>query len=450
MSNDEPTCAPMSSSPPIRTNFFYGWVVVAVAFVSMGIAVNTRTAFSLLYPSILDEFGWERGATASAFSVGFLASTAAVPVIGMMIDRYGPRFVLPFAALLMGIGLVAVTYVTTPLEFSLTIGLLTVGGSMPLTYIGHSMFLPNWFVRKRGLAIGIAFSGVGVVSIVLFPMLQSLIEAKGWRAACFVLAGLCALIIPLNYYLQRNNPESLGLLPDGDGTKSGIARPASSTIVDAEWVGREWTLALAVRTPRFWWLAAGFFCALYAWYTIQVHQTRYLADVGFGAREAAFALGLVGLFGVVGQIWIGHFSDRMGREWAWTIGMLGFIATGGALLALDHNPSRLLMYVMVAAQGLFGYGVASVFGAMPAEIFAGRRFATIFGALSVFGNIGAGAGPWITGALYDRTGSYQSAFIVLIALCFASTACIWLAAPRKVRLVAGRAARREALAAGEI
>ena len=81
----------MAASPPIRTNFFYGWVVVAVAFVSMGIAVNTRTAFSLLYPPILDDFGWDRGETAGAFSLGFLASTAAVPLVGMLIDRSGPR-----------------------------------------------------------------------------------------------------------------------------------------------------------------------------------------------------------------------------------------------------------------------------------------------------------------------------------------------------------------------
>jgi MFS family permease len=438
----------MAATPPIRTKFFYGWVVVAVAFVSMGIAVNTRTAFSLLYPPILDEFGWERGATAGAFSLGFLASTAAVPVIGMMIDRYGPRLVLPLAGFLMAAGLVGVTYVTTPLQFSLTIGLLTVGGSMPLTYIGHSMFLPNWFVRRRGLAIGIAFSGVGVGSILMLPLLQLVIEASGWRAACQIMAVLCALLIPLNFLFQRKSPESFGLLPDGEGSGPNEQTPAPSTIVDKEWVDRDWTLAHAMRTPRFWWVAAGFFCALYAWYTVQVHQTRYLADVGFGAGEAAFALGMVGLCGVVGQIGIGHFSDRIGREWAWTIGMSGFIVTVLALLALDHNKSRLLMYLMVASQGLIGYGVASVFGAMPAELFAGRRFATIFGMLSVFGNIGAGVGPWLTGDLYDRTGSYQSSFVVLLVLSIVSIGCIWMAAPRKVRLVAGQAARRAVVATG--
>ncbi|MGN6764205.1 MAG: MFS transporter [Rhizobiaceae bacterium] len=438
----------MAASPPIHTNFFYGWVVVAVAFVSMGIAVNTRTAFSLLYPPILDDFGWDRGETAGAFSLGFLASTAAVPLVGMLIDRSGPRVVLPLAGLIMAVGLVAVTHVTTPLGFSLTIGLLTVGGSMPLTYIGHSMFLPNWFVRKRGLALGIAFAGVGIFSVVLMPVLQSVIEKSGWRTACIVLAVLCALLIPLNFLFQRKEPENMGLEPDGDGKAGDAPKHAASAVVDVEWAGREWTLGAAMRTVRFWWLAAGFFFALYAWYTVQVHQTRYLSDVGFGAGEAAFALGLVGLCGVAGQIWIGHFSDRIGREWAWTIGMSGFVVTGLTLLALDGNPSRFLMYLMVAAQGLFGYGIASVFGAMPAELFAGRRFATIFGMLGVFGNIGAGVGPWLTGDLYDRTGSYQSSFVILVVLSVASVGCIWLAAPRKVRLVAGQAARRAVVAAG--
>jgi MFS family permease len=303
-------------------------------------------------------------------------------------------------------------------------------------------------VRKRGLALGIAFAGVGIFSVVLMPVLQRVIETSGWRTACIVLAVLCALLIPLNFFFQRKDPEGMGLQPDGDGAVGDAVKPAASTIVDAEWAGREWTPSSAMRTARFWWVAAGFFFALYAWYTVQVHQTRYLADVGFGPGEAAFALGLVGLCGVVGQIWIGHFSDRIGREWAWMIGMSGFVVTGLALLALEGNPSRLLMYLMVAAQGLFGYGVASVFGAMPAELFSGRRFATIFGMLSVFGNIGAGVGPWLTGDLYDRTGSYQSSFIILVVLSVASIGCIWLAAPRKVRLVAGQAARRAVVATG--
>ena len=104
------------------------------------------------------------------------------------------------------------------------------------------------------------------------------------------------------------------------------------------------------------------------------------------------------------------------------------------------------MYLMVCSQGLLGYGLASVFGPIPAEIFAGSRFATIFGALSVFGNIGAAVGPWLTGTIYDRTGSYQPAFVIVLVICLVAIAAIWIAAPRNVRLVAGQAGRRSVAA----
>lgn len=428
----------VSKGPPIRTPFFYGWVVVIVAFITLGIAVNTRTAFSLLYSPILAEFAWDRGVTAAAFSVGFMASTAAVPFIGMAIDRTGPRYVLAAAALLVASGLWGVTQISTPLGLYLTIGLLTVGASMPMTYIGHSMFLPNWFARKRGLAVGIAFSGVGVFSIVMFPALQTMIEQAGWRNACIALAIICVgLLVPLNLIFQRGKPADIGLEPDGDRDGEALSAKGSKppVIVDKEWAARDWTLAAAMRTGRFWWLACGYFFGLFIWYSIQVHQTRYLIDTGFGAKEAAFALGLVGLAGIVGQIGIGAISDRIGREWAFTLAALGFVICYGALIGLGHYPSRTLMYAMVGAQGLLGYGLASLYGPIPAEIFAGRSVGAIIGTLSTVANMGAAIGPWMLGYVHDVTGSYQPGFIAILIMCFAAILCIWMAAPRKVRKI---------------
>lgn len=425
----------MIASPPLRTPFHYGWVVVAVAFVTMGIAVNARTAFSLLYPPILAEFGWDRGVTAAAFSVGFLSSTLIAPFVGMAIDRTGPRAVMTLSALLVAGGLWGATMISTPLGLYLTIGMFAIGAVIPMTYIGHSMFLPNWFTSKRGLAIGIAFSGVGVMSIFLFPALQALIEQHGWRSACLVLAAACVvLLIPLNLFLQRGSPAEVGLKPYGEGVAASGRR--APVIVDKEWAARDWTLSAAMGTMRFWWLACGYFFGLFIWYAIQVHQTRFLIDSGFGATEAAFALGLVGLTGVVGQIGIGAIADRFGREWAFTLAMAGFAICYAALIAMGRFPSPALMYLMVGGQGLLGYGLASLYGPIPAEIFAGRRVATIIGALSVVANTGAATGPWITGYVFDRTGSYEPAFIAIFIMCFACVGCIWMAAPRKVRRIA--------------
>ncbi|WP_346432255.1 MFS transporter [Breoghania sp. L-A4] len=285
-----------------RLPIFYGWVVIAVAFLTLAVAVNARTAFSLLFPPILDEFGWSRGVTAATLTVGFLASTAMSPVIGAMMDRFGPRVVIPLGACVVALGFVAATEISTPMGLYATLGLLMVGGSISMSFIGHSMFLPNWFVRRRGLAIGIAFSGVGLGSITLLPLLQAIIDADGWRAACMVLAGLILVtLIPLNAVFQRRRPEDLGLLPDGNGRGARELRPMTDTVVDRAWAETDWTLRMASRTGRFWWIFGGYYCALFAWYSVQVHQTKYLVEAGFSAQSAAFALGLVGFSALAGR-----------------------------------------------------------------------------------------------------------------------------------------------------
>ena len=430
-----------------RLPFFYGWIVVAVAFVTMGIGVNTRTAFSLLFPPILAEFGWDRAATAGAFSVGFVVATAYVPFMGLAMDRLGPRIVIPFGVVICSAGLALATLISRPWHLHLTLGALVGGGSIFLTYIGHSLFLPHWFVRRRGLAIGIAFAGVGVGSIVLFPWLQRMIEAGGWRAACWAMAIVLLLVLfPLNILFQRRRPEDIGLAPDGEAGGAAGRRAADDNVVDHAWASIDWTLGRAMRTARFWWLFVGFFCALFSWYMVQVHQTKYLLEVGFDPTRAAFALGLVGLFSIAGQIGLGHLSDRIGREWAWTIGGFGFVACYLTLLLLPAHPTAAMLYTMVACQGLIGYGLASVFGAIPAEIFHGRHFGTIFGTLNLGGNAGAACGPWLAGAVYDWTGSYTGAFWVAIAASLVSMLAIWAASPRRVRAVAGRIRRDVAVA----
>src|SRR5215510_10819419 len=300
---------PPHSSRLARLPFFYGWVVVAVAFVTMAVGVNTRTAFSLLFPPILAEFGWDRGRTAASFSIGFIAAIAYAPAIGMVMDRFGPRLMIPFGAVLVSVGMILATFVTQPWHLHLTMGLLVGGGTIFLSYMGHSLFLPYWFARQRGLALGIAFSGVGLGSIVIFPWLQAFISRVGWREACWVMAVvLLVVVLPPNILLQRRRPEDLGLAPDGDDeSKHSLQMQArANNIVDPVWAATDWTLARAMGTSRFWWLFVSYSSCLYAWYAIQVHQTKYLSEIGFPPASAAYALGLVGLTGSVGQIALGY------------------------------------------------------------------------------------------------------------------------------------------------
>ncbi len=426
----------------MRLRIFYGWVIVAITFVTMGIGVNARTAFSLFFTSIVDEFRWERGVTAGAFSFGFVVSAAFSPLIGRMMDRYGPRVVMEFGVLMMAAGLLLAPLTTQPWHLYLTMGLMVGGGSICLSYTGQSLYLPNWFIRRRGLAMGIAFAGVGIGSITLLPWAGYLIEQSGWRFASAALGVLMLVtLVPINL-MVRQRPEQMGLLPDGDS--NGAAGPGdrlSMAVVDPDWAAVNWTLGRALRTARFWWLSLGFFCGLYSWYAVQVHQTKYLVETGFSANLAVWALGMVSLLGIPGQIVLGHLSDRVGREWIWTISGVGFAICFAALIALEHFPSVLLVYVMVLAQGLLGYGSTSVMAAVVVEIFEGRHYGVIFGTVMLAGLAGGAVGPWLTGVLYDWYGSYTAAFTLGIALSILGSATIWLAAPGKVRAVAGRSHR---------
>jgi MFS family permease len=422
----------------MRLPFFYGWIIIAVTFITMAIGVNARTAFSLFFPPIIDEFGWERGVTAGAFSFGFVVSAVVSPLIGRLMDRLGPRSVMELGVALMAGGLLLAPLTTQPWHLYSTIGVLVGAGSICLGYSGQSLFLPNWFIRRRGLAIGLAFAGVGIGSVTLLPWAQWMIDHSGWRSACTAI-GLVVLVVlaPINLLL-RKRPEDLGLRPDGDAAASAASVKPVSNIVDPDWAGIDWTLGRALRTARFWWLAIGYAGGLYIWYAVQVHQTRYLLDIGFSPSVAVWALGAVSLLGIPGQILLGHVSDRVGREWIWSASCAGFAICFAALIALARYPTLPLVYLMVVSQGALGYGLTSIMGAVVVEIFQGKHYGSIFGTIMVAALAGGAAGPLITGLLHDLWGNYTLAFVIGIGVSALSALAIWLAAPGKIRAVAGR------------
>lgn len=428
-----------------RLPFYYGWVVVTIAFVTIAVGVSVRTSFSLLFPPILAEFGWSRAETAGIFSVGFATSMVISPFLGVAINRFGPGIVMSAGSTIVACSLVLTTWSDTQFLMFLSLGSGVVGGAIIFSFVSHAYLMPFWFVRRRGLATGLAFSGAGFGSIILFPWLQDVIRDDGWRDACWAMAIiLMVLVLPLNLLFQRRRPQDLGLEPDGDGRKPGAADsgPAIDPIVDHAWASRDWSLKEAMATARFWWLGLGLFFGMYVWYAVQVHQTQYLGEIGYSPAAAGLALGLVGLFGSVGQIGMGSLSDRIGREWGWTLSILGFVLCYGLLLAMRENSSSSLLWAMVAVQGALGYGLSSIFGSISAELFHSRRFGQIYGALGILISVGAATGPWLTGALYDWTGNYDMAWYAALGACGLSTLGMWMAAPRKVRLVSGVAKRR--------
>ena len=365
-------------------------------------------------------------------------SAVISPVVGRLMDKRGPRFVIEVGVVLTAAGLLGATMMDAPWQLYATLGVLVGAGANCMSFSVQSQYLPNWFVRRRALAIALAFSGVGVGAILILPWLQTIILTEGWRSACWALGVMTLVVLlPINLIVTKR-PQDLGLLPDGAKEASAAAARRAAAIVDPNWTAIEWTVAKAVRTYRFWWLCIGFFSGGYAWYAVQVHQTKYLVEIGFTPMQAAWSLGLVAMVGIPGQILLGALSDRIGREIVWTIGAAGFAICYAALLALAAGPSESLLYLMVLSQGVLGYSFTSLMGPVVAEIFEGPHFGSIFSLIMVSLLAGGAMGPWVTGVLYDIEGAYTAAFAVALGFSVLGAASIWFAAPGKVRMVAGR------------
>jgi MFS family permease len=435
-----------------RLPFFYGWVIVAVAFVCFAVSYATWHSFAIFYVAILDEFGWTRAATAAAFSAFTIVYGLSSPLSGWLVDRFGPRVVFPLSALLLGIGLLLTPRLTSIWEFYLLFGVIAALGLSGLGTVPTYALLNNWFARKRGTASGIALAGIGVGTLLLVPVLQAVINAYGWRTAYMVLAASIIVVIPvLSIVFYRYRPQDMGLLPDGEEGENSkhtqTSKPrfqAESLIVDAEWVGRNWTLLSAMRTGRFWMLFSGRLLELTVLQVFLTHQAVFFVDQGFDTLVAASVVAIVGIVGSVAKIVWGMLSDRIGREATYTLACVAGTVGVAIILTVNFQSPLWVLYAYALIFGFFYGAVAVMLPVISADIFHGKRFGSILGGLYIGGGSGSALGAFIGGYVFDMTGAYTWAFILSFPIMWMVSLLYWRAAPRRVRTVGGKLKRAEA------
>lgn len=431
-----------------RLPFFYGWVIVAGSFVALGLTYTTWYSFSVFYVALLEEFGWSRASSAGVFSLFVIVVGVAGAGGGVLVDRFGPGRVVAAGAAILAAGLVASSRITELWQFYLFFGILSAVGVSTAGWIPCVATVSNWFSRRLGVALGTASAGIGMIGIlVLVPFSQLLITWLGWRTAYVVLAGIIlAGVAPVALLVLRGRPEELGLLKDGrpspsePQTKGGaVAAAPPSRIVDREWTSQTWTVATAMRTRRYWLLAAMMVSNNIAAQMIFVHQVAFLVDGGYDKLLAASVVGLIGLLSVGTKIGWGWVSDRLGRELTYTLGLSTMLLAVAALIGTRLVTFPPLLYLFSVAFAL-AYGVATPLGpATAADLFTGRRFGSIYGTLGIANGLGSAIGAWFAGYIFDLTGSYLLAFGSAAGSSLLSIAAMWLVAPRQVRLAPGRA-----------
>lgn len=419
-------------------SFFYGWVIVAIGFITLAVAFGVWYSYSIFFIVIIEEFEWSRAEASSVFSVFIFCHSVMGILTGYLQDRFGPRVVIPIGSLILALSLVLTSKAMYLWHFILAYGILAGTGVSLIGFISHSSFIPKWFVRKRGLAVGITMSGIGFGMLFLVPLVESLITDFGWRTTYLFLAGAVLLLVgPLNLIFTRRSPEELNLQPDGGVSGDIIDKPSSSVtvkIIDPVWAAREWTLLKAICTKRFWLLIAAFFFISYAYQGTLLHSVSAMVDAGLNRDTASYYFGILGIAGSGGKILFGYLSDLYGREKISSLG--GIIAALGIISLMSITLLDGLMPVLFAFLFGLGYGAAApLLPSVGADIFMGSSFGLIFAMIGIGGGIGGSVGSYVAGLLRDMSGSYSVPLTFCCISLFLSCILIWVVRPGKVRRV---------------
>ena len=408
----------------------YAWFTLGQAFITTAVTFGVWFSFAIFFVALVEDFGWSRADASLAFSLGNLLQAVLAPLVGILTDRLGARRIISTGLGLMALALAGCSQVQTLWHFLVFFGLGVGGGVVLAGPVAHSALLANWFVRQRGAVLGFAFAGMGIGVQLVGPLAQQLILLVGWRQSFIVLAGGTAAYAVFVALTLRHHPHQVGLEPYG------ASPPDPSRVTPAHLASQSpqphhlWTVREALRTREFWALALAQVLIPAGILPIAAHQVAYLVDTGFSKVVAATVLGYMGFMSACGRVAFGVLSDRLGRFGSVTLSVLCSQIGIVVLLGISDAIIAWPLYLYALFFGL-GYGARGpIISALTADLFPGRHFGTIFGLMSIGHGIGGALGPWYGGYVYDRLGTYTSAFVVaLLALC-GVIGCFWLATRR--------------------
>jgi MFS family permease len=374
-----------------------------IVFLSSGI----RFTIGPFLKPVSADLGLDRGTFSLVIALSLLLYGAFMPLVGRLVERLGSRVVCSAGAVVMAASLVLTGRMTTLWEFYLYYAVV---GSLGLAATGHvmgSVTLANWFVRRRGVAMSFLGSASMAGMAVLVPAAMWCILRFGWRTS-FVILGFGALLVmlPLTVWVLRDDPESVGLEPDGVPAGSAESGSVTSRI-------ERTAIAEALQVPSFWLLTAGLFNCGFSMSLLAAHGVPMLTDHGFHPMAASSAIGFLGMTAIGGGIVLGLISDRWGRKPVLAaVYLLRLVAF--SMLFLVRDPVLLLVVAAIGGVGMSGS--LAMTSALTGDIFGRYSVGSLFGLIFLSHQTGSSLGSWLGGFLFDVTGGYGAAFAVAGAL----------------------------------
>ena len=388
------------------SRIFYGWrmigLVSAIRVVGGGLH---QYGFTVFFLPISQDLGMTRAATSLAFSLARAQGAIEAPLVGYLIDRFGPRPIIATAAFLAGVGYILLSWVDSYAAF-LLVYLAVISLAFIAGFVHSPMVIANsWFIRQRARAMTVVSAAVPVGGALLSPLLAVGVQSLGWRWAAFLSGCLfLAVCLPLSFRVKRS-PESVGLLPDGDPPRTDTeANSPADRKPDHGTNQIDFTAAQAMQTIVFWLLVVSMTARVAAYSTVSVHFVPIMVWQGLNQEEAAFLLGAFAFINLAAHFVLGWIADRVNKPGLMT---LCHIAPALAVLPLVAVATHWQLWLFTVCYTFLDASFPIVWATV-GDFYGRKYFATIRGMLSFFYMWGSVAGPVLAGATFDRNQSYAT------------------------------------------
>jgi MFS family permease len=397
-------------SVPLKTRFFYGWVIVIVSGLTLFFSGPGQTySISIFIDSYINEFGWSRSIVSGLYSIGTLCAGLLMGFVGRLLDKYGHRKMTPIISILLGLACIWMSIIiSTPMLLVGFFMLRLFGqGSMSLTSL---TLPPQWFIKKRGRAISIVSIGGGL-SLAILPILNAwLIQNYGWRFAWWTLAVLLwAVMTPVSQIFIRDSAEEIGLLPDGQDHGD---TEANTAVYFEE---KSWTLSEAIKTRAFWIIIYNNIVRSAIVTGLVFHQISIMAQVGLGIEIAAMVSSIVSIIRVPIVLLAGQIVDRFQLRYLLSFTMTLMLISLIILIGADSLQTVIIYGVLLGVM----MGFESLIGGVIWPNYYGRKhLSTIRGVTMMVGVIGSALGPLPYGIAFDIFGGYTEALLFSLTFPF--------------------------------
>jgi MFS family permease len=368
--------------------------------------------FTVFFLPISQDLGLTRAQTSLAFSLARAEGAIEAPLVGYLVDRFGPKPIIVTAAVLTGIGYLLLSWVNSYLSF-LVVYLAVVSLAFTAGFVQSPMVVANsWFIRQRARAMTVVSAAVPVGGALISPLLALAVTAWGWRWASLLAGCLFLLVcIPLSLQIKRS-PESIGLLPDGEPPKQASDLSGRERRVTGDQARADVSAGSAMKTFVYWMITLSMLARVASHSTIIVHFVPLMVWKGLTQERAALLLGSFAFLNLFSHFVLGWIADKMNKPLLLSIAMLIPALSVLLLVSGDAMGSLWLFTVLFSAlDASFPVAWATV-----GDFFGRRYFGTIRGTMSFFYMWGGALGPVIAGAIYDQTESYTSVLWALVGL----------------------------------